>query len=75
MWKHLVGADEENKKEFKKLQSDNKSLKEELVGLKKTITYLEKTVSDLERSKLVLLEECNRQINLLRTGVSIMNRK
>jgi len=67
MWKHLVEADEENKKERKKLQGDVKNYKDEVTSLRKRITYL-------ENSKLAMIEECNRQLNLLRTGVIMMRK-
>jgi len=66
MWKHLVETDEDNKKERKKLQGDLKTSKDEINALKARITYL-------EASKLQMIEECSRQMNLLRTGVRIMN--
>jgi len=67
MWKHLVEADEENKKERKKLQGDAKNFKDEVVMLRKRVSYL-------ENSKLAMIEECNRQLNILRTGVIMMHK-
>jgi len=68
MWKHLVEADELNKQQLKKLHGENKYYKDELLALKKHLSYL-------EASKLVLIDECNRQMNILRTGVRMMNQK
>jgi len=68
MWKHLVEADEENKKERKQLQVDIKNFKDEISTLRKRVTYL-------ENSKLAMIEECNRQLNVLRTGVRLMHKQ
>ncbi|ETO24577.1 viral A-type inclusion protein, partial [Reticulomyxa filosa] len=39
------------------------------------ITALNERIAHLETSKLVMIEECNRQMNLLRTGLRVMNKK
>jgi len=59
-----------NKKnqELKKLQGENKDYKEQLLTLKEQL-------NSLEASKLILIDECNRQLNILRTGVRMMNQK
>jgi len=66
MWKHLVEADEENRRERKKLLADLKTCRDEVATLRRRMTYL-------ENSKLAMIEECNRQMNLLRAGVRVMN--
>ncbi|ETO30358.1 hypothetical protein RFI_06764 [Reticulomyxa filosa] len=66
MWKHLVESDEDNKKEKKKMLVEIKTVKDENSQLKRKISYL-------ENSKLAMIEECNRQMNLLRIGVRVMN--
>ncbi|ETO23249.1 copper amine oxidase domain protein, partial [Reticulomyxa filosa] len=66
MWKHLVEVDEDNKKERKQLQAEVKGYRDEVMVLRKRVSHL-------ENSKLALIEECNRQMNLLRLGIRAMN--
>jgi len=56
------------KKERKQLQVDIKNFKDEISTLRKRVTYL-------ENSKLAMIEECNRQLNVLRTGVRLMHKQ
>jgi len=40
---------------------------------KKQLTTLQERIDYLETSKLATIEECNRQLNVLRAGVRVMN--
>ncbi|ETO23387.1 hypothetical protein RFI_13795 [Reticulomyxa filosa] len=57
-----------NQETFHKLEHENKNYQNE-------ITKLHQHIRHLEASKLSMIEECNRQLNFLRTGVRLLNQK
>jgi len=58
---------------MKRVKKKQKQLQEEAQTFKDEVMTLRKRVANLENSKLALIEECNQQLNFLRTGIRIMN--
>jgi len=68
MWNQLVDTNGDSNQALSKLDQENRLYKQEISLLKEHIRYL-------ETSKMVMVEECSRQMNLLRSGVRALNLK
>mmetsp|Transcript_71793 Transcript_71793/g.114275 ORF Transcript_71793/g.114275 Transcript_71793/m.114275 type:complete len:721 (+) Transcript_71793:179-2341(+) len=67
-WKKLLEAEDDYEVQISKL-------KHEIVRLQAEITNLQKSVEVLTASKLNLIMECNKQMNDLRTAVTVYNKR
>jgi len=70
-------AENEGKKRRESISQLQDAMWQQLVEVneerKKQLTTLQERIDYLETSKLATIEECNRQLNVLRAGVRVMN--